>query len=155
MAKKKIEIKMQSWGIYTQWNRSSRELPRIRKFTQTIPAELDIEFGYILHIKGAKGELLEFVMKHPPFRDDAGNIRPDFEGSHFINSNDWKFFLGDTIWSPAEDKCGEWTLITYLQNKEIARKTFTVVPVEASAHTPYHNAQCVHIASGKNNDESE
>ncbi|MEG1585776.1 MAG: DUF3859 domain-containing protein, partial [Bacteroidales bacterium] len=115
-----------SWGIYTAWDRNSKELPRIRKFTQTIPAELNIEFGYTLHITGAKGEQLEFVMKHPPFTDDNGNIRPDFTGVHFIPSNDWNFFLGDTIWAPESDKCGEWTLITYLQNKEIARKTFTI-----------------------------
>ncbi|MEG1615866.1 MAG: DUF3859 domain-containing protein [Bacteroidales bacterium] len=130
MAKKKIEVKMQSWGIYTQWERGSRELPKIIKFTDTVPSELDIEFGYVLHIKGAKGEEVEFVMKHPPFTDEHGNVRPDFEGSHFINSNDWKFFLGDTIWAPVEDKCGTWELITSLQGKEIARKTFQIVMPE-------------------------
>lgn len=126
MAKKKIEVRMISWGIYTQWDRNSKELPRIQKFTQDIPATIDVEFGYILHITGAKGEQIEFVMKHPPFTDEKGKIRPDFEGSYFINSNDWKFFLGDTIWAPIEDKCGEWILITYLQGKEIARKVFTI-----------------------------
>lgn len=126
MAKKKIEIKMVSWGIYSQWDRKSKELPRILKFTQQIPAQIDIEFGYILHITGAKGEEINFIMKHPPFKDEKGNVRPDFEGSYFINSNDWRFFLGDTVWAPIEDKCGEWTLITYLQGKEIARKTFLI-----------------------------
>lgn len=126
MAKKKVEIKMESWGIYSKWDRGSRDLPRIRKFTETVPSEADIEFGYILQIKGAKGQLIEFVMKHPPFTDDLGNIRPDFEGSQYVNSNDWRFFLGDTVWLPIEDKCGEWTLITYLEGREIARKTFTL-----------------------------
>ena len=127
MPRKKIDIKLKNWGIFTQWDRSSRELPKIIKHTHTIPSVIDIEFGYILHIKGAKGKEVEFVMKHPPFTDDEGNVRPDFTGSHFINSNDWQFFLGDTIWSPVEDKCGTWELITYLDGKEIARKSFEIV----------------------------
>ena len=49
MAKKKIDIQIKSWGIYSQWDRSSKALPKITKFTETIPCELDIEFGYILH----------------------------------------------------------------------------------------------------------
>lgn len=126
MPRRKIEIKMVSWGIYTQWDRNARELPKLIKFTEQLPAEINIEFGYILHIKGAKGKEIEFVMKHPPFRDDMGEIAPDFEGSHIINSNDWKFFLGDTVWAPIEDKCGDWVLITYMDGKEIARKTFTI-----------------------------
>ncbi len=130
MAKKKIEINMKSWGIYTHWDRSSRELPKIKKFTHTIPSVVDIEFGYILHIKGAKGKQIEFVMKHPPFTDEQGNIRPDFEGSQFINSNDWQFFLGDTIWLPVENKCGVWEIITYLDGREIARKSFNIVMPE-------------------------
>ncbi|MGL5620304.1 MAG: DUF3859 domain-containing protein, partial [Tannerellaceae bacterium] len=40
--------------------------------------------------------------------------------------NDWQFFLGDTVWAPIEDKVGTWTLITYLDGKEIARKSFEV-----------------------------
>ena len=94
---------------------------------RSVPSVIDIEFGYILHIKGAKGKEVEFIMKHPPFTDDEGNIRPDFEGSYFINSNDWQFFLGDTIWGPIEDKCGQWILTTYMDGKEIAKKSFTVV----------------------------
>lgn len=127
---------MQSWGIYSPWDRNDRSLPKIRKFTDTVPAELDIEFGYILHIRGAKGKQIEFIMKHPPFTDDAGNIRPDFEGVHFINSNDWQFFLGDTVWAPIADKCGTWTLITFLDGKEIARKEFHLIfPDENPDHS--------------------
>ena len=69
-------------------------------------------------------------MKHPPFTDEQGNIRPDFEGSQFINSNDWQFFLGDTIWLPVENKCGVWEIITYLDGREIARKSFNIVMPE-------------------------
>jgi hypothetical protein len=49
---------------------------------------------------------------------------PPFEGQVLIHSNDWDFFLGDTVWEPYNDKAGEWILITKLQNKEIARKKF-------------------------------
>ena len=128
MAKKKITIEMLSYGIYTEWDRKSKALPKIKKHTHTVPAVLDIEFGYVLQIKGAKGQQITFRMTHPPFRDEKGNIRPDFTGSHYVNSNDWKFFLGDTIWGPTvDDKCGDWEITTYLEGKEIARKKFTIV----------------------------
>ncbi|MDB2356412.1 DUF3859 domain-containing protein, partial [Pseudoalteromonas sp.] len=47
MAKNKPLISMQSFGIYTHWDSSSKELPQIQTFTTKIPAKLDIEFGYI------------------------------------------------------------------------------------------------------------
>lgn len=127
MAKKKIDIKIKSYGIYSQWDRSSKELPKLRKVTTDIPAELDVEFGYILHIKGGKGTLLEFIIKHPPFIDlKTGNIAPNFEGEHYVNSNDWTFFLGDTIWEPVEDKIGMWEVIVFMDGKEVANKKFAV-----------------------------
>ncbi|MFR9592604.1 MAG: DUF3859 domain-containing protein [Rikenellaceae bacterium] len=124
MPKKKIDVKMVSYGIYTPWERGSKTLPKIIKHTLDIPTELDIEFGYTLRILGAKGAKITFVMKHPPFCDEMGNVRPDFEGEQYINSNDWNFFLGDTVWEPIEDKCGEWELITYIDSREVARKRF-------------------------------
>ncbi len=127
MARKKVEVRMKSYGIYTKWDRSSKSLPKLIKFTQEIPAELDIEFGYTLIIRGAKGCRITFVMKHPPFCDDNGDVRPDFEGEQFINSNEWYFFLGDTIWEPIDDKCGEWELITYLDGEQIAKMKFDIV----------------------------
>ena len=127
MAKKKIEVKMLSYGIYTQWERDSKSLPKIIKHTLEVPAELDIEFGYTLLIRNAKGSKIDFEMKHPPFCDEAGQVRPTFVGQEYINSNEWRFFLGDTIWLPIEDKCGEWELITYVDGKEVARKIFSIV----------------------------
>ncbi len=127
MAKKKIDIQIKSWGIYSQWDRSSKALPKITKFTETIPCELDIEFGYILHIKGAKGKVIDFTIKHPEFADKDGNPAPDFEGSYFINSNDYSFFIGDTIWEPIHDKAGHWLVICYMDGKEIAKKTFNLI----------------------------
>lgn len=126
MAKKKIDIKMLTYGIYTKWDRASKLLPKIKKHTKDIPAELDIEFGYTLRFLGAKGQKITFTIKHPPFCDDQGVIRPDFEGEQIVNSNDWQFFLGDTVWLPIEDKCGEWELITNLNDKEVARMKFNL-----------------------------
>ncbi len=127
MAKKKVEVKIDSYGIYTRWDRSSKSLPKIVKHTKEIPCELDIEFGYTLLVRGAKGRTISFVMKHPPFCDDYGNVRGDFVGEMIVNSNEWYFFLGDTIWLPLEDKCGVWELISYLDDKEIARMKFNIV----------------------------
>ena len=70
--------------------------------------------------------MIDFVIKHPDFIDEKGEVTPDFEGSYFINSNDYNFFLGDMIWQPINDKCGEWILISYLEGEEIALKKFKV-----------------------------
>ncbi len=123
------------------WDRSSKELPKIVKHTQNIPAQLDIEFGYTLLIRGAKGSNISFIMKHPPFCDDMGNVRPDFTGEQIVNSNEWHFFLGDTVWLPVEDKCGEWELITMLDNKEIARMKFNLTPLPSLVASDLSNDQ--------------
>ena len=104
MAKRKITWELYSYGIYSRWERSSKELPRLMDITDRIPVQPDIEFGYILKIIGAKGKKLEFCIDHPPFNDDKGNPAPPFEGEYFINSNNYDFFLGDTVWEPFEDK---------------------------------------------------
>ncbi len=128
MAKKRVEVTIKSYGIYTRWDRSQkRTLPKIIKHTKEVPADVDIEFGYTLCIRGGKGQTLSFVIKHPPFLNERGEITPDFTGEDIVNSNEWYFFLGDTIWEPIEDKCGIWELITSLNGKEVARMKFTVV----------------------------
>ncbi len=131
MAKKRVEVKMKSYGIYTGWDHSSKSLPKVIKHTLDIPAQLDIEFGYTLRFLGAKGSVISFVMKHPPFCDEQGEVCPDFVGESIVNSNEWYFFLGDTLWAPIEDKCGTWELITLLDGKEVARKRFNIyLPTE-------------------------
>ncbi len=117
---------MTSYGIYTAWDRGSKSLPKIKKHTKEIPAEVDIEFGYTLCFYGAKGRKISFIMKHPPFCDDKGEVMPDFVGEEIVNSNEWHFFLGDTVWLPIEDKCGEWELITMLDDSEVARMKFNI-----------------------------
>ena len=130
MAKKKPEIRMVSFGRYTPFDKTTKDLPKILEFTTTIPAELGVEFGYILEIKKSRGEKLSFCIDHPPFCDDSGEIAPPFVGEVHVQSSDWRFFLGDTVWLPLDDKLGKWTLTASLMGKEIARKTFTLVAGE-------------------------
>ncbi|TAJ13144.1 DUF3859 domain-containing protein [Marinilabiliaceae bacterium JC017] len=123
MAKKKITWELYSYGIYSHWERGSKALPQLLDITDQIPVEPDIEFGYIIKIKGAKGKTVEFRIDHPPFLDAQGNEAPAFEGEYFIQSNDYEFFLGDTVWEPYYDKAGDWILTTWLEGKVIACKT--------------------------------
>lgn len=58
MAKSTPIINMQSYGIYTHWDEKSKALPQIETFTTKVNAVLDIEFGFIINIKKAKGEKL-------------------------------------------------------------------------------------------------
>ena len=128
MAKKKIDVKLLNFGLYSQWDRESKEIPDFKKFTTTIPAQIGVEFGYILQIKKAKNKKIHFTIEHPPFRDSSGEIAPPFEGEVYINSNDYKFFLGDTIWEPVDDKVGIWRLICRIDDQIVADKSLEVVP---------------------------
>jgi len=124
MPKAKPKFAIQSYGLYTPWNRESKELPKIIRHTTDIPVEIGVEFGFILSVKGAKGEMLDFCIQHPPFMDKNGRETPSFDGSYFVNSNDFYFFLGDTVWEPVEDKRGDWVLSVSYNGKEIAGKVF-------------------------------
>lgn len=126
MPHRKPEIELYSHGIYESWDRSSKTIPRLKGITTHIPVVPLIEFGYVLKIKKAKGSRITFSINHPPFINDTGEIAPPFEGEEYITSNEWSFYLGDTVWPPYEDKAGNWELITWLDGKEIARKTFTL-----------------------------
>ena len=119
MPRLKPEFEICSFGLYTAWDRESKELPKIRKHTLEIHAETGVEFGLILSVKKAKGEVLEYRIDHPPFTDEQGNIAPPFEGHYYISSNDFRFFLGDTVWEPVEDKKGIWKL-SYVFGKQYA-----------------------------------
>ncbi len=122
--KRKPIIKMYSFGEYSQWERGSKELPKILDFSTNIKVEIGTEFGYVLHIKNGKGEIVTFEIKHPPFTDDEGNLRPPFTGEQFIRTNDFKFYLGDCIWEPLKDKLGEWELTTFYKGEVVAHKIF-------------------------------
>ena len=126
MAKRKISAEIYSYGIYTSWNRDSRELPKILEITDRIPITPDVEFGCVIKIKGAKGKTIQFRIDHPPFKDEKGEIAPPFTGEYFINSNDYEFFLGDTVWEPYENKAGIWELSTFLDVKRLSYKKLTL-----------------------------
>ncbi|MCU4155012.1 DUF3859 domain-containing protein [Carboxylicivirga sp. A043] len=126
MAKKKISWELYSYGEYSRWERTSKKLPKLLKITDEIRIQPDIEFGYVVKIKGAKGKVVEFKIEHPPFTDEQGKVQPPFKGQYFINSNDYEFFLGDTVWEPFDDKVGKWVLTTWLDGKILAEKTITL-----------------------------
>ena len=127
---KRLRCVVRTFGIYERFDHDDKELPRFLERTVNIPCRVDIEFGYILHITGGKGKKLSFVIDHPPFLDESGNVRGPFTGDVYISSNDYKFFLGDTLWLPLEDKLGAWTFATYCDSKILAEKTLKVVTEE-------------------------
>lgn len=47
-----------------------------------------------------------------------------FDGEEYVGSNDWDFYLGDTIWAPIENKLGIWRMTIELGGKVIAEKRF-------------------------------
>lgn len=124
MAKRKPEIKMRSYGIYKQWDAESKELPQVAEFTTEVPAEIDIEFGFVVSIKGAKNKELVYCIDHPGILDADGNRRAPFDGTVYVKTNDWQFYLGDTIWEPINDKLGDWHMWLELDGRVIAEKTF-------------------------------
>ena len=124
MARRKPEVRIRTWGIYGQWDSDSKQLPKIAEITTRVPAEVDIEFGMVVNIKWAKKQTIEYCIDHPGISDDQGNRRPPFEGTVYVGTNDWDFFLGDTIWEPVDDKLGSWQLTLELDGEIIADKTF-------------------------------
>lgn len=126
MAKYKPVTKMQTYGIHSQWQSKSKHLPSIKKFTTDIPAEIDVEFGFIVNIKKARGAKLHFCIAHPGILDADGHVRAPFTGDVHVTNNDWHFYLGDTVWAPIADKCGDWRMTIALDNKILADKTFNI-----------------------------
>lgn len=127
MGKKKPQVEIHSYGLYEGWDRNSKDLPNLLKITTQIEAALDIEFGYILRIRNARNQPVSFRIIHPPFKDSAGRVAPDFTGELYVKTNDFRFFLGDTVWAPIEDKRGTWRLMTWLDGDLVADKTLTLV----------------------------
>jgi len=127
MAKQKPDIKIESCGLYTPLEKESKELPKLLRFTDEIPCESGVEFGYILHIRKGRGMKLSFQIDHPPFAGPDGTPAPPFTGGEYVRSNDWKFFIGDTVWNPVEDKAGPWRIRCRLAGEPIADRTLTLV----------------------------
>jgi hypothetical protein len=125
--RKKPEVILHSYGLYDGWDRGSKALPNLLKITTEIEAALEVEFGYILRIRNARNGKITFRIEHPPFKGDDGEIAPPFVGELYVKNNDFRFFLGDTIWAPLEDKRGTWRLITWLDEEKVADETLELV----------------------------
>lgn len=128
MAKRKPEIRMRSYGIYTKWDSASKELPQICDITTRVPAEIDIEFGFVIQLKNAKNKELYFCIDHPGILDSEGRRREPFDGTVYVKTNEWDFYLGDTIWEPISDKLGCWRMWVELEDTVVAEKTFELIP---------------------------
>jgi hypothetical protein len=126
MAKKKAEVRIKNWGIYSLWDSESKDLPKLIKMTRDIPCELDIEFGYIVNIKKAKNRKLQYCIYHPNIPDENGEPLAPFAGEEFIKQNDWNFFIGDTVWKPLENKEGPWRITLAIEGNIIADETFNL-----------------------------
>ncbi|WP_044303909.1 DUF3859 domain-containing protein [Rhodopirellula sallentina] len=126
MAKRKTEVRLRTHGIYSKWESGSKDLPRLQEVTTDVPAVVDVEFGFVVNIKNAKNQELYFCIDHPGIRDDLGKRRAPFDGTVYVKTNDWDFYLGDTVWEPIADKIGEWRMWLELDGKVIAEKTFSL-----------------------------
>ncbi len=131
MAKRSPIIEMTSYGIYKEWDSRSKELPRIQEFTTKVPADEDVEFGFIINIKKAKGEVIEFCIEHPGVLGKKGQVLEPFTGDLHVGNNDWDFYLGDTIQlldpiNGLESNLGKWRMTVSMSGRVIADKTFDV-----------------------------
>ena len=124
MAKRKPEFRLRTYGIYTKWDSASKELPRVVEVTTRVRAVIDVEFGLVVNVRGGKNLSLDYCIDHPGILDAEGNRRLPFDGSVYVKTNDWNFFLGDTIWSPIDDKLGQWHLSLSMNGAVVAEKTF-------------------------------
>jgi len=126
MPRRKPQISIANYGQYTAWNKTSREMPKLIKYTTTIEAVEGNEFGIIINVDFLKGEILNFIIKHPPIKDGKGNFLPQFKGELHVNSVHTQFFIGDGIWLPVEDKIGDWEVIILHNNKKVVSKSFKI-----------------------------
>jgi len=122
-----LEIEIINYGLYSAWNRESHNLPEFVELTNTVAASIGVEFGMIVEIKKARGRYLDFRIDHPPFVDANGDLEPPFTGTFRVKHNPFKFFLGDTIWEPLEDKRGEWKLSIYEEDQLLITKSIILV----------------------------
>lgn len=127
MARKKPEVILHSHGLYDGWDRGGKDLPNLVRITTEIEAALEVEFGYVLRIRNARNSKITFRIEHPPFKGDDGEIAPPFDGELYVKTNDFRFFLGDTVWKPVVDKRGAWRLITWLDGAMVADKTLMLL----------------------------
>ncbi|MCH1921351.1 DUF3859 domain-containing protein [Shewanella sp. A3A] len=126
MSKLKPDVTVLQSGIFSKWDEDSKELPKFLQATVHIPAELDIEFGFVARIRKAKNQLMRYCIYHPDITDDEGEVMAPFDGEVYVESNDWKFFLGDTIWAPLANKVGRWRMTLEIRGQVVAEQSFKV-----------------------------
>ncbi|QDV83151.1 DUF3859 domain-containing protein [Planctomycetes bacterium TBK1r] len=126
MAKQRPEVSVRTHGLYSKWDSGSKELPAFLESTTRIPAKVDVEFGLVINVVGGKNLQLHYCIDHPGIRDAKGKRRPPFEDVVYVKTNDWDFYLGDTIWEPIEDKLGTWRMTLTLEGQIVADQRFEV-----------------------------
>ena len=126
MAKRKAEVRIRTYGIYTKWDSDSKDLPKVAEITTSVRAVVDVEFGFVVNIRGAKNRRLNYCIDHPGILDADGTRRPPFDGIVYVRTNDWDFYLGDTVWEPIADKLGDWHMFVELDGQVVAEKTFVL-----------------------------
>lgn len=136
MAKQKPNVIVRTFGVYSKWNSNAKELPSFIQSTTRIPAQIDVEFGLVINVKGGKNLPINFCIDHPGISDEHGIKRPAFEDTVYIKTNDWDFYLGDTIWQPIEDKLGKWRMTLELQGAIVAEQSFELYLPAAQSQRP-------------------
>ena len=121
------EIEIISFGKYTPWDRDSKSLPELIEMSEKVKAEIGVEFGMLVEIFKGKGRYLDYIINHPPFKNEFGKIVVPFKGQYQIRSNPHTFFLGDTILEPIEDKIGEWTISIYCEGILLVSKKISLI----------------------------
>lgn len=124
MPKIKHTYEIESYGIYTLLDRKSKKLPQIMEFNNKIPVRSDIEFGVILKITKAKGDSINFIIKHPKWEKSEGGFIPNFEGKIPIKGSPYRLFIGDYFWKPWKDKAGIWQIQAWHNGKKIIDHIF-------------------------------
>lgn len=122
-----IEVEIINYGEYSQWEDDNQQLPKFIKLAHEVKAAIGVEFGMIVEIRKARNRYLDFRIDHPPFLDEAGEQMPAFSDTFRVKHNPFKFFLGDTIWEPVEDKRGSWVLSILDGEEVLATKTIQLI----------------------------
>jgi hypothetical protein len=120
------KVEIISYGLYSGWNSRDRELPDLVSLTDRVEGKKDAEFGMMVEIRQAKGRYIRYVIEHLPFREKDGSLMPPFTGDYQIRTNPARFFLGDSVEDPVEEKKGIWEFRILYDDIILARKKIEV-----------------------------
>lgn len=121
------KVEIISYGKYAGWNNSNKELPELVELTSRVKGEKDVEFGMIVELRQAKGRFIQYLIEHPPFPDVEGNPVPSFTGEYQIRTNPARFFLGDSVFPPVDNKKGIWELKIFWEDNLLASKRIEII----------------------------